>query len=236
MQPVSMTLTRLCNHVRTSSFRNFLINLSTNSRILCKARTTFFSLFLSDGRSFSIVSNEIITQPLPFVYRFYRRETNSVLFHSLCWISYIIRIRESSNSQLKLHARLNRNESWPLPSQESFRNAECVRASERRRDSLRHNSYRWLFHVHRRCSRWETRVHKASFSARNRVIYWRDICRRVVIETTHLRAAKWPLPAVPESGAINFASPLARPAFNLTGQDASLHSLAAQPQPEKTGS
>lgn len=57
------------------------------------------------------------------------------------------------------------------------------------------------------------------------VIYWRDICRRVVIETTHLRAAKWPLPAVLETGAINFASLLARPAFNLTGPG-SLHSLA----------
>lgn len=85
---------------------------------------------------------------------------------------------------------------------------------------------RVLFRVHWLCSRDERHAFtKPLLLATYGVIYWRDICRRVVIETTHLRGAKWPLPALPESGAINFASPLARPASNLTGWS-SLLSLA----------
>lgn len=102
----------------------------------------------------------------------------------------------------------------------------CVR--EKRRDSLRHNSYAALSRPLAVLAMRDTRS-QSLFLCSYGVIYWRDICRRVVIETTHLRAAKWPLPAVPESGAINFPSPLARPAFNLTGQ-ASLHSLAVGPR------
>lgn len=125
--------------------------------------------------------------------------------------------------QLKLDESRSSRSSF---NQKSFNAGEMGREGERRY-SLRHNSYASSLSRPLAVLALDERhaFTKPLLLATYGVIYWRDICRRVVIETTHLRGAKWPLPALPESGAINFASPLARPASNLTGWS-SLLSLA----------
>lgn len=65
-------------------------------------------------------------------------------------------------------------------------------------------------------------LRRAARSSSRKVIYWRTIWPRVVIGTTHLRAAKWPLPdfrSRKRDNKFRFAARAAPSAFNLTGRN-----------------
>jgi len=65
-------------------------------------------------------------------------------------------------------------------------------------------------------------LRRAARSSSREVIYWRTIWPRVVIGTTHLRAAKWPLPdfsSRKRDNKFRFAARAAPSAFNLTGRN-----------------
>jgi len=66
------------------------------------------------------------------------------------------------------------------------------------------------------------RGRRATRSFSREVIYWRTIWSRVVIRTTHLRTAKWPLHdfgSRKRDNKFQFAACTAPSAFNLTGRN-----------------